>query len=548
MKLYVKKLSSLTKVFIDEEPKGSFKNGQIFKNEKFSFQLGFFIDDIFVLDDCFVNVEFECPALSVFAVQNVPCAMPCYHDADKDYLRRTPGLFPDVLQIAEMPMRAANRQWRSFWFEANPNLLNVGYNEIKITITAYLKDNKAVNSKQVNVTIQVLDAVLPKQRAICTKWLHYDCLARYYGTDTESQSFYSRVWQYVKFAADHGMNMLMVPLITPPLDTRLNHERTTMQLLDITVLNGEYIINFDPLHKFLKQALACGIDYFEMTPLFTQWGAEFAPKVMAKVNGEYQQIFGWSTKSDSPEYTEFLTFMLTQLAKKLTQWGYKDISYFHVSDEPQQPEHYVHYKKAYTLMANCLNGFKIMDTLSSAEFFKEGYVKYPIAAADHFESLVNAGAHDLWVYYCCAQYKNVQNHYIAMPSRRTRILGSAMYRQNVWGFLHWGLNFWNGKYSECELNPYENTDCNAIFPSGDPFLLYPGENGPVSSLRYKVLREAFYDNRALQMLEELTCRETVCKLLDKYGTIAFEKYPRSEAVLHNLRKEVNAEIMKKLNK
>lgn len=547
MKLYVKKLSSLAKVFIDEEPKGSLTKGQVFKNEKFSFQLAFFVDDVFVLDDCFLKAEFNCPALSVFLVQNVPCSMPCYHDADKDYLRRTPGLFPDILQPAEMPVRASNRQWRSLWFEADPTMLQTGENVIEITLTAYLKD-KAVITKKISVELEVLDAMLPKQKTICTKWLHYDCIARLYKTDTQSEEFYKRVWQYVKFAAGHGMNMLMVPLVTPPLDTLPGQERTTMQLLDITLSADKYIINFDRLHNFLKQALSCGIEYFEMTPLFTQWGAEFAPKIMADINGEYKQLFGWSTKSDSPEYTGFLTQLLTQLAQKLTEWGYKDISYFHVSDEPQQPEHYVNYKKAYTLMAACLEGFKIMDTISSAEFFKEGYIKYPIAASDHFESLVNAGAHDLWVYYCCAQYKNVQNHYIAMPSRRTRILGAAMYRQNVWGFLHWGLNFYNGKYSECLLNPYENTDCGGIFPSGDPFLVYPGENGPVSSLRYKVLREAFYDNRALQMLEDLTSREEVCAILDKYGKITFEKYPKSEPALQKLRKEINAEIIKKLGK
>lgn len=548
MKLIVKKLSSLAKVFIDEAPKGKLEKTAIFKNEMFSFQLGYYIDDIQVLDDCYLNVEYNCPALSMHLVGNVPCTMPCYYDADKDYLRRDPGLYPDILQEVSLPLRVPNRQWHSLWFEADPALLHIGTNTIDITLTAYLKGNVVSKAKTVTVSFEVLDIALPPQKAICTQWMHYDCLAKYYNTNTTSPEFFARVWQYVSYATEHGINMLMIPLFTPPLDTLPGAERTTMQLLDITVANNSYTFGFDRLQDFLQKALSHGIKYFEMSPLFTQWGAEYAPKVMATINGVEQRIFGWDTKSDGAEYTQFLTQMLQELAAKLKAWGYQDICYFHVSDEPQKPEHYIYYKKAYTLMASCLAGFKIMDTIASADFYKEGYIKYPIAAADHFESLVNAGAHDLWVYYCCAQYIDTPNHFIAMPSRRTRILGAAMYRQNVWGFLHWGFNFWNGKYSECEINPYENTDCKGVFPSGDPFLVYPSHSGPVASLRIKVFREAFYDNRALQLLESLSSRDEVCDLLDEYGKITFEKYPRKDKLLHSLRATVNAKIQEKLNK
>ncbi|MEG2020336.1 MAG: DUF4091 domain-containing protein, partial [Oscillospiraceae bacterium] len=286
------------------------------------------------------------------------------------------------------------------------------------------------------------------------------------------------------------------------------------------------------------------IKYFEMTPLFTQWGAEHAPKIMVNVNGTMTKLFGWETQSDGKEYTKFLRAMLVQLAKKLREWGLCKLCYFHVSDEPQKPEHYIKYKKAYALMSECLVGFDIMDTLSSDAFYKEGYVKHPIAATDAFKRLRAAGAENLWAYYCCAQYKNVSNHFMAMPSRRTRVLGTQLYRQNVSGFLHWGFNFWNGKYSECQINPYAVTDALGVFPSGDPFIVYPGENGPVCSTRQKVLREAFYDNRAMQWLEDICTRKTVCDIIDEFGGITFEEYPRSDTAIIEIRHKINLEILK----
>lgn len=540
MKLQIKKLSSLCKVFLDEEPMGDYVNGEIFQNERLSFQLGYCAKEDITLADFFLTVSTShTHAVQLFTVENVPSALPCYPDADDDYLRRAPGLFPDVLVPLTVPLRLTCPSWHALWFEIDCTQCAIG--EQSILVTLAVSDGTVITT---HFDFTVLPGFLPKQRLICTQWLHYDCLSDFYHVKPLSVQHMKRVWQYVDHAVCHGMNMLLIPLVTPPLDTLPGHERPTVQLLDITLQNGTYTFGFTRLHRFLNTALRHGIVYFEMTPLFTQWGAAHAPKIMANVNGRETQIFGWETQSDSPAYTSFLRAMLCELADKLKQWGLQTRCYFHISDEPQEPEHFLFYKKAYTLMADCLPGFEIMDTLSSAAFYKEGFVKHPIAATDAFERLTQAGAQDMWVYYCCAQYKKVSNHFMAMPPRRTRIFGAQLYRQNVWGFLHWGFNFWNGKYSERHINPYAVTDAGGVFPSGDPFLVYPGNDGPVSSTRQKVLREALYDNRALQWLEMLCGRAAVCSILDSVGPLTFEEYPRSENALLHLRHNINMAILK----
>ena len=156
---------------------------------------------------------------------------------------------------------------------------------------------------------------------------------------------------------------------------------------------------------------------------------------------------------------------------------------------------------------------------------------------------------ELWLYYCCSQTKDVSNRFIAMPSARTRILGVQLYRYKVAGFLQWGFNFYNSVLSLKRIDPYKVTDADGAFPAGDPFIVYPGENGePLESIRYMALRQGFHDLRALQLLEELAGRETVEAVIaeDLAEELTLTNYPRNNAYLHHLRQRVNEEIEKRI--
>jgi hypothetical protein len=123
----------------------------------------------------------------------------------------------------------------------------------------------------------------------------------------------------------------------------------------------------------------------------------------------------------------------------------------------------------------------------------------------------------LWTYYCCSQHKDyVPNRFFSMPSLRNRVLGVLMYKYEVRGFLQWGYNFWYSQLSVREIDPFTVTDAGKAFPSGDAFVVYPGENGtPLLSLRLKVFYEALQDMRALQLLEQHIGRDATEALLEE---------------------------------
>ena len=127
-----------------------------------------------------------------------------------------------------------------------------------------------------------------------------------------------------------------------------------------------------------------------------------------------------------------------------------------------------------------------------------------------------------------------------MPSARTRILGMQLYKYNIEGFLQWGYNFWNTQFSKKAIDPYCVTDAGGAFPSGDAFVVYPGEEyQPVESLRFEIMREAMQDIRALRLLESKIGREKTLSLLEDAGEITFYSYPTSAKWLLEKREQIN---------
>jgi len=74
--------------------------------------------------------------------------------------------------------------------------------------------------------------------------------------------------------------------------------------------------------------------------------------------------------------------------------------------------------------------------------------------------------------------------------------------------------------------------------------VYPGEEGPLESLRIKVFNEALQDLRALELLEELIGRDEVLKVLeeDLEDPITFSQYPTDLEWLLVKREQINRKI------
>lgn len=537
-------LDSMAKVFYDEEPVESIEGEcpSFFVNEVFSVQLGIKSTD--ESDNDLVEIEVDGPLAPFTRLREVVAVPVRYAGKERhggEYLRKSPGLFPDLLKdIKDGKLRLASGYWQALHFtidlrNADKTKLNFGKNNLIVTIKTEGNEYKK------EIELEVLRGELPKLSIYHTEWFHADCLADYYGVESLSERHWEIMANFIRHYGKSGMNTILVPTFTPPLDTEVGGERTTVQLVEVHKNGSSYSFNFDKVKRFIDICLESGIEYFEMAHLFTQWGANAAPKVMAYTEGELKKIFGWETDSEGEEYTHFLSFYLPALIKKLDEWGLNGKVFFHLSDEPDENciEKYSRLRKR---IAPFLGDYPILDAVSRYSFVERGIVDRPVPGNNHLEPFLENKVKGLWTYYCCAQGDKVPNRFMSMPSARNRIMGVLIYYFDIKGFLHWGYNFYNSQYSIDHINPYAVTDAGGAFQAGDAFLVYPGRDGkPEDSLRMMALNEGFQDYRTLVKYEEKVGRAEVIALIERLygGKLSMKNYPTSYKYIEDLRKTIN---------
>lgn len=482
----------------------------------------------------YIEVRTDAPVkVAVYREGYVPCALSAYPDRfDDDYITIEPSTFPDVLYpVTDGAVNVNGREVLWVSLKVNDDAAGGDY---PVEISA--------NGKSEIFRLTVVPVTLPEQKLTFTQWFHGDCIAARYGVEIYSKEHWALLDKYMRMAAEHGMNMILTPVFTPALDTEIGKERPCTQLVEITKNDAGYHFDFARLARWVETAKDCGISKFEISHFFTQWGAKCAPNIYVTENGERKLKFGWHTAATDPEYAALLHALLPQLLTFFEEVGVeKSDLMFHISDEPSE-EHKADYLKAKAVVEPYLPGCILRDALSSYDYYTEGLVKHPVVATNHITPFIENDVPDLWAYTCCGQCVDVGNRFLAMPSSRNRILGVQMWKYHITGFLHWGYNFWNSQLSKAVIDPFKVTDAGGAFPGGDGFSVYPGENGPLPSLRQKVFAMALYDMRALSLAEEKLGRESVLKLLGDGESMTFANYPRTSSYLPDLRERVNEAI------
>lgn len=530
-------VSSLERIYPDKRPRAE-RRGAMAKNEVYSFQVAYFFD--YNLRDMTVKIDGPLKDfIEVRQIELVPATSPNTWKGDGYLVTDKPFLCPDVLRpLNTRALTARYNTYNGLWVTVRGDNLPVGRHTVRIALMGEYGEIMATE-----YTLEVLDFDLSQRELIYTNWFHYDGIANYYNLTPFSKKYMPIMDDFIKKAVSHGVNMLLIPMFTPPLDTRVGKERLTCQLVDIEVKNGEYVISLDRLIAFMRHVSDLGIKYFEMSHLFTQWGAKACPKIVAKVDGRTKRIFGWENASTSLEYKEFLSIFLPILRKRLKDEGLFERCYFHISDEPNE-KCIDEYKAAKEIFKAHMPDGIIMDALSHYDFYKDGLVENPVCGTDAIDIFIENKVPNPWAYYCCAQSdKYLSNRLMGFEPVRNRVIGVQLYQNGIKGFLHWGYNFYNSVLSDEPIDPYLITDAGCGLQSGDCYIVYPGRNGALDSARHEVFFDGLQDMRLLYTLEEKIGRDKVLELLESHGYSGFRTYPHSYKSLLELRRTVQKKIL-----
>lgn len=122
-----------------------------------------------------------------------------------------------------------------------------------------------------------------------------------------------------------------------------------------------------------------------------------------------------------------------------------------------------------------------------------------------------AAGDDIWWYTCCVPLEPYPNFQIQMSSLDHRILFWLQRYYDIQGFLYWSVNTWtDDPYTTLPAIWLDSRQCNAY---SDGLLLYPGPDGPVSSIRLELIREGLEDMHYFNLLERHAGRDEVRRFL-----------------------------------
>jgi hypothetical protein len=531
----------------------------ILKNEPFSFQALYRAEGGRFSHPVSISIKTSLPA-KAWRVDYVPVTNAQANASGNEYEAVEPGLYPDVLtprptnpEIVTLgktnrfsfekntvaTLNATADNYGAVWFTVNPysKTMLSGEYEIEIELISLIT-NETLEKEFLH--LKIIDELLPHQDFYYTNWLHVDCLCEFYSVKAYSNYFYKIFDKFVLNMTEHGQNTLLLPAFTPALDTVEGEERMNVQLIDIEKCKSGYKFDFSKMRKFVRRAKRNGIEFFEHTHLFSQWGAKNAPNIY-DVHGN--RIFGFDTEAGSDEYIRFLRDYLTEFIKFAKDEKIEKNLIFHLSDEPVK-EQIENYRIAHKAVSDLLIGNPICDAMYDFTLHEAGLVDQPIIATKNLGNYDFDRRDTMWLYYTGGD-ESTSNRKISNTAAATRAIGIHMYKYRAKGFLHWAYNYYYDRLSFGYSAPQAFPNAYKALP-GISYLAYPvnerGEKTVTPSIREKLMREAMDDLRALKLLELKIGREKTLALCEeKLGAINVFTIPKGDA-LRELREIINAKI------
>ena len=406
-----------------------------------------------------------------------------------------PGYVPDPLFDEDSVIMGLG-ETHAFWVTVRPAAgATAGRYAVEATVTG------PEGERMVHVVgVRLHDVRLqPRRDFRITQWFYIDGLIDWYRTDMFDERFWAVAAEYVRDMVEHGQDTLYVHAFTQSTDG----VKRPSQLLKVhEVESGRYEFDWGDVRRWVRLGRAQGIEAFEWCHLFTQWGAKHPVRIYEGQGKDEKLLWDPGLPGTSDVYRRFLTQFLPELRRFVEEEGITDRSLFHISDEPHGPEHLERYGAVRAMMRELAPWMKVIDALSDIEIARRGLIDTPIpvisTALDFHEEGIAS-----WIYYCCAPGERYLSRWYDTPLPKIAMHGFLFYRWPFSGFLHWGYNYWYRSQARDLVDPYTVQDAlhwGRGWPYGDPFVVYPGPDGPVDSLRWEVMAESLQDYRLLQTL------------------------------------------------
>ncbi len=355
-----------------------------------------------------------------------------------------------------------------------------GTHKIKIFVatgTIEYKGTFIVNSHNVKLP------KLSESNFFYTNWFNLPKMELQHGVERWSEDWYKMLDKYAKLMAYGRQNAISLP-----------HEL-------FKYVEGEFLLDDEKLLGFINIFKSHGFRYFEAPHIMYRGDDDDWGDPELKVYLSKRRYYNDNGKKDVEQLMK-LIYAFVKENNLENNWLQ------HISDEPTAVN-----AKCYLDVAKQIKRIYPQIKIMEATNDRDGLVGAvdiwcPLINdfqehEDFFRQRENQGEQIL-VYTCLIPGGKWLNRTLDMEKLRQVYFGWGAAYYNTNGYLHWGLNqYYSNPFEQSVVkHPSPQATENNFLPAGDTHIIYPGKEGPLSSIRFEAHRLGCEDYDVLQILKQ----------------------------------------------
>ncbi|WP_299556304.1 glycoside hydrolase domain-containing protein [Seonamhaeicola sp.] len=337
-------------------------------------------------------------------------------------------------------------------------------------------------------------------------WVNPSAIAGYYKLEHWSEKHWDLISEYLKeYASRGGKNITAIITQEPwhkPWIGDTTHSQVTFGYQSmvkwIKTTDNNWEFDFSVFDKYVEVATKAGItgiiNAFSMTPFQTDQAIHY-------LDTEDNQNKVVKLRLNEPAYENAWTAFLIKFKKHLKAKNILDRVYLAFDEKPEEDMEILR-----SIIANAAPEFlgkitiaghpemgKYSDNLSISYMFfpgqsLEGKGKVPV-----LPTIGERIKQDkLTTFYLCAEPSH-PNTMTYSPAIEGQLIPWLALKYNIDGYLRWAFNDWT-------MDPFNEPVFNHA--QGDDYQIYPGKNGPISSIRWELLKEGIEDYELFNVIRE----------------------------------------------
>lgn len=357
-----------------------------------------------------------------------------------------------------------------------------------------------------DLTMTVRDVTVPEpagSRYHLDVWFNPDAVAAEHGVEPWSEDHWSLLDAYFDDLAGARQRTIAVPIVHEPwqrpwLDGEWRSQTETgFSSMVEWHYDGSWSFDFDRFDRYVRAARDRGVG-----PTISAYSMLMfrAPQRLSYVDGDGEFVVE-RLEAGEDRWVSAWTAFLEAFADHLDERGWREQTYLAFDERPEE-EMQEALAVVEDVVPEFLDRIQIAGSESVAELATDLSLHYNHFPPDE-ELIAQRHADGLTTTFYGAYPVEHPRTLSYSPAVESRIVSWIAAAHDLDGWLRWSYNSWPHDVFE---NPVFR------YPQGSEYFVYPGEEGPLSSIRWELLREGIGEFELLQQVEDDAERTAIAEL------------------------------------